>query len=172
MVCFSYSLLSLVLFSNVVYSNTAVRHLNPIFTCPTLKMIPWTSLTEEQRAAAVILHYNQTTWQQTMGNPIEHTPYRALMENEKVAAQFLGYVDDCWNCDIGKYNGCWWSEIVAAGKEAAWNALGFNRQNWELGHDYPKTWTGGLTWAQLTESERWGAQQVCYDQNSWDNYIG
>jgi len=165
-----------VLISQITYLNsqtttTPLKGLNPNFNCPVWKLMPWTSLTDEQRAAAVILHYNQTTWSQTMGNKLEKNPYNMLMANEKEAATFLGYVDDCWNCDINKYEGAYWSEIQSWGKEQAFNALGWTRHNWELGHDYPKTWTGNVKWNLLTEEQRMGAAQICYNQQSWDNFI-
>jgi hypothetical protein len=138
------------------------------FTCGDNKATPLAKLDAPLKAAAKTLNYTDTTWTQTGGNPIEHLSWKGLSFEQQKAATALGYPSECWDCKVDKYEGFYWNEVPDQIKHY-WRTLGWNKTNWEEGGKEPAS--EDKSFYQLTPDEKDAATNLCYDRDSWDNWI-
>ena len=159
-------------------------------TWPRYEDDTWLGLTEEARAAAIVLGYTQQSWissSSSPSNPIEKKAWDELNDRENEAAITLGYnaniwsqITKLWSCDVddGESSGSdsddesltshfasmSWDELPGDVRRAA-ETLGYTENSWNEDEDGP---LDDKMWNELTSQQQNAAIVLGYDENSWN----
>ncbi len=135
----------------------------------------WTDIAKADQAAWNVLGWNETNWENTDPSTIpatDTTTWAELTSDEQTAATTLGYDEASWTTvlprmpkgDVEKF----WNSIATwddlrYSEKRLWGILGWNAKNWTA-NPQPE----GKLWAKLTAEQRAAAEQLGYDQKTWD----
>jgi hypothetical protein len=140
---------------------------------PDFRYLTWEELDMESETNALILDYNETTWNLPGTNDIELKSYFSINltfpEEHITAVDDLGFNEETWDCWINHYMDYDWDELEFYNISESSELLGWDQSSWESGN--PEDWpdTEMTAWVNLTASEQFGAMELCYFEELWDD---
>ena len=134
----------------------------------------WGDLPVDVQDAAVILGYNQSSWNHDDEVSTSFMFWSQLTATQQAAASLMMYSKTSWNLEVFPLVTCelsesWmWADIPDELKWAA-KALGFNYVTWDTSDVALWPASASSSWAALTESERDAAGYLGYDAYAWNS---
>ena len=133
---------------------------------PAKRFIDFNSLSATDQNTASSLGYTAATRNVPATASIEELGWWQFTDAQKSGAGALGFTEGQWDCFINHYLTYTWDDLIAEGKDAHFEALGWTQAAWEGSGDSPDT--ESKWWGQLTTSEKAAANQLCYFQENWN----
>lgn len=149
---------------------------------PTVRYIAWQHLSTQQLERAILLGYDEDSWNMPGGNDVENIRYDslgyygqgvvdALLQDADDTADATDYPmgRDQWDCYINHYRHSNWDELHDQGVRSNVRALGWTYDMWMnqktvVPPCYEKLWN------ELSDAERRNATELCYFSHLWDGH--
>jgi len=150
-----------------------------ILLYPGYRYTPYVNLNDENKAAATVLNYTDSTWDIPGNNEIEYLGFESLTQDQKEAAKSIGFpietydgydgeYSDTWDCYVNHYYDFAWATLVAYDLAQYYEVLGFTEDLWSGGDYYYYPTTYALYWEDLSTSEKAAADMLCYFEQTWN----
>jgi hypothetical protein len=139
---------------------------------PDFRFTPWSDIDENTLTNAIILEYDEESWNLPMSNDIEWNSIFSINETypeESLMAIFdMGMTEDVWDCWVNHYIDYSWEDFVLFEFNATLVTLGWDQTSWESFDE--KDWPDSefKKWDELTFEEQLAMRDLCYRQESID----
>lgn len=133
---------------------------------PEIRYQPWSALTASQQAFATAAGWDETTWNNIGTADHESTSWEDLTLSQQHGLTSLGFYEDQYDCYIHHYEDYDWAELVQYNVSEHLETLGWTQAMWEGGTETPAS--DDKDWSQLTVEEQAAAEELCYDQDLWN----
>ncbi|KAL7448842.1 hypothetical protein ACHAWC_000967, partial [Mediolabrus comicus] len=133
----------------------------------------WSELSQpvEKSIATQVLKYTESTWDTPYTNSIESYRFSDLASQVQSGIRALQISPEQWDCHVNHYYGYYWSELMetSSNLHVHFARLGWDQQSWDLANvTNPKI--DDLKWSELNEMQRVIANELCYFEDTWDEY--
>jgi hypothetical protein len=91
--------------------------------------LPWAKLPISARKAAMVIGFDQESWDSKKWLPIDDKHWEDLTPEELKACESLGWSKDSWNT---KYSGVYWKDLPNVVKRAC-EKMGWDQVKWDEG---------------------------------------
>ena len=128
----------------------------------------WQDLPASAQAAAQVLGYTETTWNESKVLPFVDKPWDQLSNDQKRAAVYLSKSPMDYWCDDAKNPNFWWKDLSPKGRQCA-QVLGWDERAWDQDYAaFEDVKCYGWWWNDMTPEQREAMEYFGYNQNLWD----
>jgi hypothetical protein len=144
----------------------STRLLNDIAE-PEFRYVEWNDLSQAKQAVAGTgLGYAVATWNNPGTAEVEELSWTSLTVANQAAAVTLGFNEEVWDCFINHYDDFFWEDLATEEVQQYYVTLGWTEDSWNGDADAPES--DAFFYNELTAEEKAAANELCYDENLWN----
>lgn len=133
---------------------------------PEDRYYPWSSLWDDEQEFLQDIGFTENTWDNPGTSEVELKAWSDLHSSQRHRLIEWGFYESQWDCFMNHFEGYEWDELVLEGVVDDMMTLGYTEETWSSGQDPPSY---KYDWADLTDSQRDAAWNICYFEMTWND---